>query len=181
VEINDKQIGQNVARARGDMSQKELALAMRARGHKWSQATVWNVERGERPLRLSEASALSDILRVLSIHTFTVTDRQYKVFDTLKLAAATQQQLEMQVEEVLRMKLQLATEADELLERDESAFEGGDLDPTIRHELAVMPVELIEDLQRETLRQLQSRESDPGPFTQSLIDGLAAIRWTVDE
>lgn len=35
---------------------------MRARGHKWSQATVWSVEKGDRPLRYLEAVDLAEVL-----------------------------------------------------------------------------------------------------------------------
>jgi hypothetical protein len=38
---------------------------MRERGWKWSQATVWSVEKGERPLRLSEATDLAEVLGIL--------------------------------------------------------------------------------------------------------------------
>lgn len=41
------------------LSQQELADKMRAAGFKWSQATVWSVESGERPLRISEAIAVA--------------------------------------------------------------------------------------------------------------------------
>lgn len=58
----DERIGQNLAIVRGDTSQKELADRMRERGFKWSQATVWSIEHGERPLRLSEAQEVADIL-----------------------------------------------------------------------------------------------------------------------
>ncbi|UIN30913.1 hypothetical protein [Microbacterium binotii] len=58
---DDEQIGRNLVAMRGKSSQKELADWMRQRGFKWSQATVWSVEKGERPLRLSEAEAVSDI------------------------------------------------------------------------------------------------------------------------
>lgn len=58
----DEQIGKNLARLRGDMTQKDLAAAMRARGFKWSQATVWSIEKGERPLRYSEAVQVTDLL-----------------------------------------------------------------------------------------------------------------------
>lgn len=61
----DTQIGANLVRLRdlrGGMSQAALAEQMRARGWKWSQATVWSVEKGERPLRLAEAMDLSEIL-----------------------------------------------------------------------------------------------------------------------
>ncbi len=37
---------------------------MRDRGFKWSQATVWSVEKGERPLRLTEAQALGGVLSI---------------------------------------------------------------------------------------------------------------------
>lgn len=59
---SDKQIGENLAQMRGDMTQKDLASAMRERGWKWSQATVWSVEKGDRPLRLSEAQDVAAIL-----------------------------------------------------------------------------------------------------------------------
>ncbi|KJL46235.1 hypothetical protein RS84_02862 [Microbacterium hydrocarbonoxydans] len=44
------------------MSQKDLASAMRDRGWKWSQATVWSIEKGERPLRLAEAVDVAWVL-----------------------------------------------------------------------------------------------------------------------
>lgn len=37
---------------------------MRALGHKWSQATVWSIEKGDRPLRLAEAMDLANLLRI---------------------------------------------------------------------------------------------------------------------
>lgn len=49
---------------RGPVPQQTIADAMRARGWKWSQATVWSVEKGERPLRLLEAHDLADIFKV---------------------------------------------------------------------------------------------------------------------
>ena len=60
----DKCIGAVARALRGDMAQEALATAMRHRGWKWSQATVWSVERGDRPLRLAEAADLATILRV---------------------------------------------------------------------------------------------------------------------
>lgn len=58
----DEQIGRNLVKLRGEMSQRDLADAMKARGWKWSHVTVGAVERGERPLRLSESE---DIKRIL--------------------------------------------------------------------------------------------------------------------
>ncbi|TCJ23541.1 XRE family transcriptional regulator [Microbacterium sp. PI-1] len=59
---SDEQIGKNLVELRGDLSQKDLADAMRKRGFRWSQATVWGVEKGERPLRLTEAEAVAEVL-----------------------------------------------------------------------------------------------------------------------
>ncbi|QYF98103.1 hypothetical protein [Microbacterium sp. PAMC21962] len=56
--LSDEQVGRNLAALRGTVSQKDLAAAMRELGFKWSQATVWSIEKGERPLRLVEAQAL---------------------------------------------------------------------------------------------------------------------------
>lgn len=60
----DEQIGKNLAALRGDMSQKDLAELMRARGWKWSQATVWSIEKGDRPIRLAEAQEVATILNI---------------------------------------------------------------------------------------------------------------------
>jgi hypothetical protein len=59
--MHDADIGKNVQALRGDTSQAALASSMRERGHKWSQATVWSVEKGDRPLRVVEALDLASI------------------------------------------------------------------------------------------------------------------------
>lgn len=62
----EEQIGADVQAAREKMpglSQKGLALVMATRGFKWSQATVSQIEKGERPLRLSEADHLAELIR----------------------------------------------------------------------------------------------------------------------
>lgn len=62
----EEQIGAEVATAREKLpglSQKGLAIAMTSRGFKWSQATVSQIEKGERPLRLSEADHLAELIR----------------------------------------------------------------------------------------------------------------------
>lgn len=71
----DEQIGKNLQRLRGELSQKDLAVAMRKAGYKWSQATVWSVEQGERPLRLTEAEELARILDV-GTHMLTTSDQE---------------------------------------------------------------------------------------------------------
>lgn len=65
MDSEDVQIGERLQALRGPViSQAGLANAMKERGHdKWSQATVWSVEQGKRPLRLTEAAALAEILQ----------------------------------------------------------------------------------------------------------------------
>lgn len=70
----DKKIGKTIQTLRGDMSQDALAQRMRERGFKWSQATVWSVENGDRPLRLTEAMALADIFGLSGIDELSTTD-----------------------------------------------------------------------------------------------------------
>lgn len=66
----DEQVGKAVTVFRGERSQKSVADAMRERGWKWSQATVWSVEKGERPLRLTEAADLAVVLGLMSGNDF---------------------------------------------------------------------------------------------------------------
>lgn len=64
-EAADRLIGETVKELRGERSQKTLADEMRSRfGHAWSQSTVWSIETGARPLRLTEAQDLADLLGV---------------------------------------------------------------------------------------------------------------------
>lgn len=52
------------------MTQEELAEAMKSRGFRWSQTTVYNVETGERSLRASELRELADIFHLASVSPF---------------------------------------------------------------------------------------------------------------
>jgi hypothetical protein len=89
----DVAIGQNLIRLRGEKSQQDVADAMRAAGYKWSQATVWAVEKGDRPLRLAEAESLAEVLGT-RIDNFTRTEsfvrleiarsHMYESFERLK-------------------------------------------------------------------------------------------------
>ncbi len=60
----DKTVGKNLVELRGDRSQQAVADAMRELGHRWTQATVWAIEKGERSLKLEEAVALAEVLDV---------------------------------------------------------------------------------------------------------------------
>jgi transcriptional regulator with XRE-family HTH domain len=53
-----------MARRASGWSQRQLADAMTRLGYPWQQQTVAKVERGDRPLRLSEAMVMASVLGV---------------------------------------------------------------------------------------------------------------------
>jgi transcriptional regulator with XRE-family HTH domain len=103
--ISDELIGRNLARMRGDMSQKELAARMKERGWKWSQATVWAVEKGERPLRLAEAEDIKSILGTLWSLTMDDADTRVVSFNSWMYRA--DQELQSAVREYLKAQFNL--------------------------------------------------------------------------
>jgi transcriptional regulator with XRE-family HTH domain len=72
-----KDIDQNIAanlrtyREAGNISQEELAQRMADRGFGFSQATIWKIERGQRPVKASELVALAHCLGVMSAASLT--------------------------------------------------------------------------------------------------------------
>lgn len=62
--MDEAEIGQLVKAARVTClwSQERLAEEMRRKGFKWSQPTVWAIERGDRILRYSESMALKELI-----------------------------------------------------------------------------------------------------------------------
>ncbi|WEV69930.1 helix-turn-helix transcriptional regulator [Bifidobacterium sp. ESL0775] len=55
---DDAIIGERVKKLRGETSQAEVASEMRSRGHAWKKQTVYNIESGQRQLKLIEARDL---------------------------------------------------------------------------------------------------------------------------
>jgi transcriptional regulator with XRE-family HTH domain len=112
-------IDQNIAanlrtyREAGSISQEELAQRMADRGFGFSQATIWKIERGQRPVRASELVALADSLEVMLVTRLTdkpdvarhqvrldqANRKAHHAYETLKAAAADY--LDAQVELVI--------------------------------------------------------------------------------
>jgi transcriptional regulator with XRE-family HTH domain len=69
----DKNIAANVRayREAEGVSQEELAQRMAGRGFGFSQATVWKIESGQRPVRASELIALADSLKIFLVTSLT--------------------------------------------------------------------------------------------------------------
>ena len=83
----DARIGARLQELRGDLSQAALGEAMLKRGHKWSQATVWAVESGKRPMRMSEAIDIAEILEI-PVDSFALQDEYSKAMFELGSATA---------------------------------------------------------------------------------------------
>lgn len=90
----DQNIAANVREYRESrgLSQDELAQRMTDRGFGFSQATIWKIESGQRPVKASEAAALADALDILSL-SFLLADpessRREARLDTLHRQAGT--------------------------------------------------------------------------------------------
>lgn len=64
--MSNEQIGQNAAYLRESqgLSMDDVAAAMRKLGHKWTRVTVFNIEHGNRQLKLQEAVDLIDAMHI---------------------------------------------------------------------------------------------------------------------
>jgi transcriptional regulator with XRE-family HTH domain len=71
----DQNIAANVRiyREAGNLSQEELAQRMTERGFGFSQATIWKIERGQRPVKASELAALAESLGGLRLPPMSLT------------------------------------------------------------------------------------------------------------
>ncbi len=101
--MDDNQIAANVARLReGKMSQGALADAMREAGHKkWSQATVWSLEKGTRSLKFSEAVDLASILEV-DLYSLSALGTPIRAITAMKREAQTLEEAERLLREEVR-------------------------------------------------------------------------------
>lgn len=91
----EKQVGSRVKTFRESamLSQQDLANKMRRSGFKWSQATVWNVENGDRPLRLTEAIEIADVCSLDPAEFFSGHQQPTSTTPGLRLAVRTLQSL----------------------------------------------------------------------------------------
>lgn len=174
MEIDDKQIGQNIARLRGAMSQKDLAVAMRHRGHKWSQATVWNVERGERPLRLSEATAVAELLELESVQSITAPEGEFEYLVTESKLHAAQREIALQAENVLRLQRQMVEELNTMVTTslDDVTVRG------LEWDLRMTPVEVVFDVVKEQIPMVRPLSEGGSRFGAALLDGITRMELT---
>lgn len=70
----DQNFATNVRERREEaqLSQEALAQRMIDRGFGFSQATIWKIEQGKRPVKISEAAALADALGLFGLSSLAV-------------------------------------------------------------------------------------------------------------
>ena len=143
--ITDKQIGLNLVTFRGDMSQKDLALRMRTLGWKWSQATVWSIETGERPLRLAEATDLAQILHT-HVSRLTGTEVEAALEQLSRQVEEAQQTLRTNLRAYRHAQFALAAAADRALEQGvDLPFAGAMIESSLR----TTPGDVLESMRRQ--------------------------------
>ncbi|NPC96615.1 hypothetical protein [Nocardioides sp. zg-DK7169] len=121
--MDDQSIGRNLQRLRGAMSQQVLADEMRARGFKWSQATVWAAEKGERPLRVTEASALVDILGggyVYGLGQLVAPDTEAELLAQMRAVKAAYKRLSEQAHEFFEAQAGIEAALDDADRHDDA-------------------------------------------------------------
>lgn len=129
------------------MTQQALADVMKARGWKWSQATVWSIEKGERPLRLAEAVDLVDVLDLEGVKELITTPLVTMSWQRLSLVAQAERALEVATQEFMRAQFDLATVADMV---DSEGLPLPDVDEDLEARLEQTPEQIIQKL---TMRQ----------------------------
>ncbi|MDH6237041.1 hypothetical protein [Cryobacterium sp. CG_9.6] len=160
----DQQIGRNMAAFRGEMSQKELASQMRTLGWKWSQATVWSIEKGERPLRLAEAEDVTQILGIFTSTRLTVSSDGADILIAMNKMSAANQELEHSIANFHSAQLELALGAESM----EISFELGE---AVADWLRTTPESLASHYRLENALQGELEQKlykyDPVDITQS--------------
>lgn len=175
-EDREAAIGAVVADLRGTLSQKALAEKMRERGWKWSQATVWSVEQGERPLRLAESVDLAEILEA------ELTDLVESTPPLSKLARAIEDQLGQHSGLFWRIRAEIISHYDqqrelawqvERLSQDADGEEVELVDEGIESLARNTPVAALTGAQEWWEGQLEESGERLVGYPQSVLDAIA--------
>ncbi len=126
------------------MSQKELAERMRDLGWKWSQSTVWSIEKGERPLRLAEAQDLLPIFDLVSIHELIGPSWDRNLAELIQRVVNTRESALRAIHAYNHARLDLAIAADEERIQDEPSAHLRNLADVV----GIGPIELAEYYER---------------------------------
>lgn len=143
--VPDAQIGENLVALRGRMSQKDLAAAMKSLGWRWSQATVWSIEKGERPLRFAEASDLAQVLGV-GLHALNSTSSLVTLEMRHKELNAAKREVIDAIIAYRSAQYRVADAADSIVRRGEKVPYAG---VSVERDLRTSPEDLVKQYHRQ--------------------------------
>ncbi|MBD8517082.1 hypothetical protein [Plantibacter sp. CFBP 8804] len=174
----DATIGRNLAALRGDMPQKTLADLMREAGWKWSQATVWSVEKGERPLKLAEAEYLTT--NIFNTQPFALLGQEWESLVQSSLNELTRSRVELSevVTRYVTAQRMLAARLDMSSDEDAPAARGKIPD----HQVAVASKYLAESPQeaaRAIVQQILSQKAELWETIDADGQALDGLRETL--
>jgi hypothetical protein len=153
------------------MSQRDMAAEMTRRGWKWSHVTVGSVERGERPLRASEALGVATILNI-PVEELVAAQDSLRLREGQRSVLFALTQLQAAVSRWDSARLELAVLSDELGHRSEDAdvisIDGMGFVSVTAEEVVrgVHNSDIHSDLDRE---QEYWRSRGTGPWVESYI------------
>lgn len=173
VAVSDESIGRNLARFRGQMSQKELADAMRLLGWRWNQGTVSSIESGERPLRLAEAEDLARVFHLAGGSTLARGEWEGAFADAWAAMAEAARVLEVAVDQYLDAQIALALAGDDPRVTNEHQQD-------VRSELARTPEQIVNERRRTSdpvhEAEAMATDDDIGPLMRELFDRWRDLR-----
>lgn len=172
----DKLIGQRLAHYRGAMSQAELAAHMKDLGWKWSQSTVWSIERGDRPLRLAEAEDLLPILDLVSVAQLTSSTADIDLSQLRQRVRNARESAVRAIHVYNHARLDLAFAADEELIQDDPV----EWVKSLIIEVGMGPIELAEYYERWAVNPTEGdvpkdRETSHAKWQEGIPDPFAKL------
>lgn len=164
----DARIGKRLQELRGELSQAALASAMAERGHKWSQATVWSVETGRRPIRLAEADDVASICG-FDIQALVVRDamgeRLSEVPGAIAATSHAVKQFRTACHELLALRFLVAEMLDRIVDEygvpdtPPASHEFQSLRRQIDNVTKQSPMEIAQEVTEAFERELRERDS----------------------
>lgn len=160
----DAVIGANLKRLRGDTNQADLAEEMKRRGHRWSQATVWAVQRGERSLKLAEARDLAEVLGV-KVEAFFLASEAEKRFTDVRKALHDLRRARIDLRDAYRNWLTTKDYAElTRIVAENTTYEGAELERLMRfgedqEEISRLVGESLEKLSAEVDKEVEAQRN----------------------
>lgn len=150
---------------------------MKDLGWKWSQATVWSIEKGERPLRVAEAQDLIEILNIPSIDSLTGRSWERSLSELQRRVESTRESAFHAIQAYNNARLNLAFALDDdLVDKGVSGTAHEDFVPIV----GMGPIELAEAYERWAVNHAQGdapkdRDTSNAVFTPGDTDPFTSL------